>query len=69
VAAEFEIFKDKSGAYRWTLRHDNGHIISVSDEGYLNKDQAVSGIEAFKLNASSAPTVDVTGDPGGRVYA
>ena len=68
MADEFEIFKDKSGGYRWTLRCDNGHIISVSDEAYSKKTQAVSGIEAFKGIASSASIVDVTGEHGGPVY-
>lgn len=29
-----EIFRDKSGEFRWRIRHGNGNIIAVSGEGY-----------------------------------
>ncbi len=31
--AKFQIFKDRSGEYRWRLRADNNEIIADSAEG------------------------------------
>ena len=34
-------FRDRIGEWRWTVRHDNGHILADSGEGYSNKADCV----------------------------
>ena len=60
MAAKFEIFKDKSGDFRWRLVHSNGQIIASSGEGYKAKANAVGGIDSVKENAPSATVEDKT---------
>jgi len=56
--AEFELYEDSAGQWRWRLRHDNGNIIADSGEGYDNKGDAENGIESVKQNAPGAPVVE-----------
>ena len=37
MAAEFELYKDKSGEYRWRLQAANNEVIADSGEGYTTK--------------------------------
>ena len=55
--AEFELYKDNVGEYRWRLQAQNNEIIADSAEGYKNKADCEHGIE---LVGTLAPTV---GDP------
>ena len=57
--AEFELYTDNSGEWRWRLRHENGNIIADSGEGYSSKSNAKSGIESVKQNAAEAPIVEL----------
>lgn len=50
---KFELYADKSGAYRFRLRSRNGKIIAVSDD-YTSKGAALSGIDSVRKNAPSA---------------
>lgn len=50
---KFELYADKSGAYRFRLRSRNGKIIAVSDD-YTSKAAAFSGIESVRKNAPTA---------------
>jgi uncharacterized protein YegP (UPF0339 family) len=59
MAGKFEIFKDKSGAFRFNLKAGNGEVIA-SSEGYASKASALNGIESVKKNAADAQTVDNT---------
>ena len=59
MAADFELYTDKAGEYRWRLRHQNGEIIA-SGEGYTTKANALNGIESVKKNAPDAPIEDQT---------
>ena len=59
MAADFELYTDKAGEYRWRLRHQNGEIIA-SGEGYTTKASALNGIESVKKNAPDAPIEDQT---------
>ena len=52
--AEFELYEDDGGKYRWRLVHDNGNIIADSGEGYTSKQKARQGIESVTKNASPA---------------
>ena len=65
MAAKFEIYKDKSGEFRWRLIHANGKIIADSGQGYKAKDfsasfLAVKGISSLKENAPNATVEDKT---------
>jgi len=60
MAAKFELYKDKSGEFRWRLVASNGQMIANSGEGYKSKDSAKSGIESVKKNAPAAAIEDKT---------
>lgn len=47
---KFELYLDKSGAYRFRLRSRNGKIIAVS-ESYTSRAAALDGIESVRKNA------------------
>jgi uncharacterized protein YegP (UPF0339 family) len=53
--ANFEVFEDTAGEWRWRLRHRNGNIIADSGEGYSSKRAAKGGIESVKRNALGSP--------------
>ena len=40
----FEIYKDKSGKFRWRLTHMDGRVIANSGGGYSTKVDAFNGI-------------------------
>jgi uncharacterized protein YegP (UPF0339 family) len=42
---KFEYYADKSGEWRWRLRHQNGNIIADSSEGYKNKQDMLDVID------------------------
>ncbi len=54
MAAKFEIYKDKTGEFRWRLIHTNGQMIANSGEGYTTKANAISGVNSVKENAPNA---------------
>jgi len=60
MAAKFEIYKDKSGEFRWKLTHTNGQVIANSGESYKAKANAIGGINSVKENAPSATVEDQT---------
>lgn len=60
MAAEFEVYKDKAGEYRWRLQANNNEVIADSNEGYKSKDSALHGIDVVKDIAGSAPINDLT---------
>jgi uncharacterized protein YegP (UPF0339 family) len=53
-AAEFELYEDNAGDYRWRLRHRNGNVIADSGEGYSSKAKAKQGIASVQRNAEPA---------------
>lgn len=57
--AQFEIYKDKRGEFRWRLLADNNQIIA-SGEGYKSKAGCKNGIESVKKNAKRAKVEDQT---------
>ena len=59
--AQFEIYKDTAGEYRFRLRAPNGEIIAVS-EGYTSKDGCKNGIASVRENAPEAIIQDLTGE-------
>jgi uncharacterized protein YegP (UPF0339 family) len=54
---KYEIYRDKSGEFRFRLKATNGEPILAS-EGYASKDSCKNGIESVKKNAPDAPIVD-----------
>ena len=48
---KFELYRDKSGLYRFRLKSRNGKVIGFSD-AYRTKAGALEGIESVKVNAS-----------------
>ncbi|TDK94694.1 DUF1508 domain-containing protein [Mycobacterium paragordonae] len=61
MAAQFEIFQDKAGEFRFRLKAANGEVIA-SSQGYTTKASAQKGIDSVKANASGAAVVDTTAD-------
>ncbi|WP_067674961.1 YegP family protein [Nocardia miyunensis] len=59
MAAKFEMYKDKSGKFRFRLKAANGEIVAVG-EAYESKAACKNGIESVKKNASVAEIVDQT---------
>jgi uncharacterized protein YegP (UPF0339 family) len=59
MAAEFELYKDEAGEYRWCLQAENNEIIAVG-EGYTTKAGAQEGIRVVQRIAPAAPVNDKT---------
>lgn len=53
---KFELFRDKSGQYRFRLKARNGEVIASSD-GYTSKGACLDGIESVRKNAAVAQLV------------
>ncbi len=60
MAAEFEVYKDNAGEYRWRLQANNNEVVADSNEGYSSKDACLHGIDVVRRIASSAPINDLT---------
>ncbi|MGZ0149153.1 YegP family protein [Kribbella sp. WER1] len=60
MAGKFELYKDKSGEFRFRLKAGNGEVIATSSEGYKTKASALNGIESIKKNAGEANVDDQT---------
>jgi uncharacterized protein YegP (UPF0339 family) len=56
---KFEIYKDKSGEFRFRFKASNGQTL-FSSEGYSAKASAVAAIESIRKNAPGATTDDQT---------
>jgi len=57
--AQFELFVDAAGEYRWRLRHRNGNVIADGGQGYASKQKAQQGLQSVKRNAPGGPVLDV----------
>ncbi|MFD8393658.1 YegP family protein [Streptomyces sp. NPDC059680] len=58
MSGKFEIFKDKSGKFRFRLKAANGEVIAAS-EGYESKASCQNGIASVMKNAQDASVVDL----------
>jgi len=58
MAGKYEVYKDKSGGFRFRLKASNGEVIA-SSQSYKTKASAMGGVESVKKNAGS-PVVDLT---------
>ncbi|MFC5972216.1 HVO_2922 family protein [Halomarina salina] len=52
--ANFEVYEDRAGQFRWRLVHDNGNVIADSGEGYSTWAGAENGLRSVKRNAPGA---------------
>ena len=57
MAGKFELYKDKSGNYRFRLKASNGQVIATG-EAYESRAAAENGIKSVQTNAPGAPTVE-----------
>lgn len=55
---KFEMYQDRSGAYRFRLKARNGEIIAVSD-AYTARAGCLNGIESVRKNAADAETEEL----------
>jgi uncharacterized protein YegP (UPF0339 family) len=53
-AATFELFKDKSGAFRFRLKGDDGTILAMSAKGLRTKADVQKVVDALKRDAGKA---------------
>jgi uncharacterized protein YegP (UPF0339 family) len=60
MAGKFELYKDKSGEFRFRLKAGNGEVIATSSESYTTKAAAQNGIDSIKRNAAEASVDDQT---------
>jgi len=60
MAGKFELYKDKSGEFRFRLKAGNGEVIATGSESYSSKAAALNGIESIKKNAAEANVDDQT---------
>ena len=59
---KFEIYLDRTGAYRFRLKARNGEIIAVS-ERYNTRAGCINGVESVKTNAQDATIAEQQGTP------
>jgi uncharacterized protein len=57
-AAVFELYKDKSGDYRFRLRDDEGTLLAISAKGYQEKADCQKVIQAIQRQAARAKIDD-----------
>jgi hypothetical protein len=57
--AQFEIYKDTAGQFRWRLRAANGEPIA-SSEAYTTMDACKNGIRSVKRSAPKAIVQNLT---------
>ena len=67
--ARFELFEDRSGEWRWRLRHRNGNVIADSGEGYSSRSNAQQGLNSVRRNAPGAAQLQLESadEPAGPV--
>jgi uncharacterized protein YegP (UPF0339 family) len=58
MAAEFELYKDNKGEFRWRLQADNNKVIADSAESYTTKANCEKGIADVRRLAPSVPVND-----------
>jgi uncharacterized protein YegP (UPF0339 family) len=61
--AQFELYADRGGEYRWRLRHRNGNVVATSGEGYTRKHNARKGLASVRRNALGAGVLEIESRP------
>jgi uncharacterized protein len=67
MAGKFEVYKDKSGEFRFRLKAANGQNI-FTGEAYSSKSAALNGVESVKKNAGDANRFEVKESSSGKSY-
>jgi len=57
--SKFEIYQDAGGDFHWRFQANNGKIIAVSGEGYMNRSNCEHAIILVKREAAQATLTDV----------
>jgi uncharacterized protein YegP (UPF0339 family) len=65
MPGKFEVFRDKSGQFRFRLKAGNGETV-LSSEGYTSKSAALNGVESVKGNAGNPAMFGSTETAGGQ---
>jgi uncharacterized protein YegP (UPF0339 family) len=63
VTATFEVYKDKSGAYRFRLKDDEGTLLAMSPKGFKTKADCEKTIDGIKREVGRAEIEDPDKDP------
>lgn len=56
---QWEVFKGKTGKFRFRLRASNGQCVAQASQSYMQKSGALEGIQSIKNNVN-APLIDKT---------
>ena len=56
--AEFKVYKDAAGGWRWRLRANNNKITADSGESYVSRSNAVDGAKRVRSEVAGARIVD-----------
>jgi hypothetical protein len=67
MPAQFELFRDKKGEFRFRLKAGNGEIILAS-ESYKDRAGAANGIESVKKNSDLLARFEKKASAGGKHY-
>ncbi len=67
MPAQFELYKDKKGEFRFRLKAGNGEII-LSSEGYKDRAGAMNGIESVKKNSDLLARFEKKTSAAGKPY-
>ena len=51
---KFEVFKDKAGEFRWSLKAANGATLATAGQGYKAKADATRGVDLVKKSGTDA---------------
>lgn len=49
---QYVLYRDNRNQWRWRYVHRNGNIIADSGESYVNKSDAINGINIMKASAN-----------------
>lgn len=60
MPAQFEVYKDAKGEFRFRYKAANGQIVAQG-QGYSSKAACLNGIKSIQENASGADVVEVEG--------
>ena len=59
--AEFDVYEDNAGDYRWRLVHTNGNIIADGGQGYSSKTGAEDAVSRVRSHAPEGHVLDIGG--------
>ena len=59
ASGKFEVYKDKSGKYRWRLVSSNGQTIATPGQAFSDKRACTDNIESVRRAAANASVEEV----------